>query len=178
MLRLFVGLALPDGVVARLSVMRNGVPGAAWVEPANIHLTLRFIGEVDESAAEEIDAALGDVEVPRFSLELNGVGTFGEGTKARSLWVGATPSAELNHLQAKVESAVVRAGQPPEGRKFTPHVTLAHLVRPQPPRLAKFLEGNMPFRAGPFRIDQFTLFESRLGKGPPVYIPLVEYALI
>ena len=177
MLRLFVGLALPDGVIARLSMICSGVPGADWVSPVNMHLTLRFIGEVEENAAEDIDALLAGIEVPAFSLELTGVNTFGEGTKARSLWAAVAPSAELSHLHAKVESAVVRAGQRPEGRKFTPHVTLAHLSRPQPPRLATFLEGNAAFQAGPFRIDRFTLFESRLGKGGSVYIPLVDYPL-
>jgi 2'-5' RNA ligase len=177
MLRLFVGLGLPDGVIARLSIMCAGVPGASWVEPRNMHLTLRFIGEVEEHEAEEIDGRLAGITAPAFSLTLAGMNTFGEGTKARSLWAAVQPSAELSHLQAKVESAVVRAGQPPEGRKFTPHVTLARLHKPQPPRLAAFLEGNAAFQAGPFRIEHFTLFESRPGKGSPVYLPLVEYPL-
>jgi 2'-5' RNA ligase len=177
MLRLFVGLSLPDGVIARLSMICAGVPGASWVEPSNMHLTVRFIGEVEEADAAEIDALLAAIAAPAFSIELAGVNTFGEGAKARALWAAVRPSAELAHLQAKVESAVVRAGQPREGRKFTPHVTLAHLSKPQPPRLAAFLEGNALLQAGPFRIEQFTLFESRLGKGGPVYIPLVDYPL-
>ena len=178
MLRLFVGLGLPDGVIARLSIMCAGVPGASWVEPANMHLTLRFIGEVEERDAEEIDSMLASIAAPALSLTLAGVNTFGEGAKARALWAAVEPSADLSHLHAKVESAVVRAGQPPESRKFTPHVTLARLHKPQPPRLAAFLEGNAPFQAGPFGIEQFTLFESRPGKGSPVYIPLVDYPLI
>lgn len=178
MLRLFVGLGLPDGVAARLSIMCAGVPGANWVEPSNFHITLRFIGEIEEDDAEEIDALLSGIEQPAFSIELAGVNTFGEGTKARSIHASVMPSADLTHLHAKVESAVVRAGQPPEGRKFMPHVTLAHLHKPQPPRLAAFLEGNAVFQAGPFRVEQFTLFESRLGNGSPVYIPLAEYPLI
>ncbi|MBY0511751.1 MAG: RNA 2',3'-cyclic phosphodiesterase [Rhodospirillaceae bacterium] len=177
MLRLFVGLGLPDGVAARLSILCAGVPGASWVEPANLHLTLRFIGEVEEHEAEEIDGLLAGITAPAFSLTLAGVNTFGEGAKARAVWAAVQPSAALSHLQAKVESAVVRAGRPAEGRKFTPHVTLARLHKPQPPRLAAFLEGNAPFQAGPFRIEHFTLFESRPGKGSPVYIPLVDYSL-
>ncbi len=177
MIRLFVGLSLPDGVIARLAMLCAGVPGARWVEPANMHLTLRFIGEVAESAAEEIDHMLAGVEAERFALELAGLGTFGEGVKARALWAGVAPSAELAHLQAKIESAVVRAGQPPEGRKFTPHVTLARLDKPQPLRLQTYIEGNHLFQAGPFTVEHFTLFESRLGKGGAVYIPLVDYSL-
>jgi len=178
MLRLFVGLSLPDGVIARLNIMCAGVPGAAWVEPSNMHLTLRFIGEVEEVVAEEVDAMLARIEAKAFSLELSGVGTFGEGAKARAVWAAVTPSAELSHLQAKVESAVVRAGLAPEGRKFTPHVTLARLSHTHPARLQAFVEGHGAFQAGPFAIEHFTLFESRLGKGSPVYIPLVDYPFI
>ena len=177
MLRLFVGLALPDGVIARLAVMCSGLPGAHWVEATNMHLTLRFIGEVDETTAEEVDARLAGIAAEAFDLELRGLGTFGEGAKARAVWAGVAPSASLSHLHAKVESAVVRAGLSPEGRKFTPHVTLARLTRPQPSRLQSFIEGNGLFAAGPFQVAQFTLFESRPGNGGPIYIPLADYDL-
>ena len=178
MLRLFVGLALPDGVMARLAIMCAGLPGARWVEPQNMHITLRFIGEVDEGAAKEVAARLGRVVAESFSLELTGLGTFGAGAKARALWAGVAPSEALAHLQAKVESAVVRARLPPEGRKFTPHVTLPRLTRPPPARLQALVEGNSLFRAGPFGVARFSLFESRPGNGGPVYIPLVDYELI
>jgi 2'-5' RNA ligase len=178
MLRLFVGLALPDGIIARLRILCSGMPGARWVEPANMHLTLRFIGEVEEQTAEDIDAALSSIEAPAFDLELSSVGVFGEGYKARALWAGVVPSPSLSHLQAKVESAVVRSGQPPEGRKFTPHITLARFHRPEPARIQPFIEGNNLFSAGPFRVEAFTLFESRLGNGGPVYTSLVDYPLI
>jgi len=177
MLRLFVGLTLPDGVIARLNIMCAGLPGASWTPPSNMHITLRFIGEVEEHVAEEIDAMLARIAAPAFSLELAGVGTFGEGSKARSLWAAAQPSPELNHLQAKVESALVRAGLPPEGRKFTPHVTLARLAHTPPARLHAFIAGNAPFQAGPFEVNHITLFESLLGKGSPVYIPQADYQL-
>ena len=178
MLRLFVGLALPDGVVARLALLCSGLPGVSWVEPANMQITLRFIGEVDESQAEEIDTRLAGIEAEALSLVLAGLGTFGEGAKARAIWAAVTPSPALAHLQAKVVSACVRAGLPPEGRKFTPHVTMARLTRPQPARLQTYIAGNSLFSAGPFAVESFTLFESRLGKGAPVYIPQVDYSLI
>ena len=177
MLRLFVGLALPQAVTARLGMLCAGLPGARWVEPAAMHITLRFIGEVVESAAAEIDDRLARLEAPAFSLELGGVGTFGEGIKTRAVWVGVTASAALSHLQAKIESAVVRAGQPPEGRKFTPHVTVAHLNRPHPARLETFLAAVAPFRADPFLAAAFTLFESRLGKSGAHYTALADYPL-
>src|SRR3546814_7720315 len=90
---------------------------------------LRFIGEVEGHHAEDIDAALSGIHLPRFSLTLSGVGDFGNGRRLRSVWVGVEPSEMLERLQAKVEQAVQRAGQPPEKRKFKPHVTLARLDR-------------------------------------------------
>ncbi len=175
MLRLFVALSLPDGVVARLAMLCSGLPGATWVAPANMHITLRFIGEVDEDVAEEIDHRLRAVVWQPFDLTLAGLGLFGEGAKAHALWAAVQPSPQLAHLQAKIESAVVRAGLPPETRKFTPHVTLARLTKPQPARLQSFMVGNNLFSAGPFRVEQLTLFESRLGRGGPVYISLADY---
>ncbi len=178
MLRLFVGLRLPDAVRARLAILRAGLPGARWVEPHNMHLTLRFIGEVDEDVAAEIDVRLGAIVAEAFDLELAGLGTFGEGAKARALWAGVGAAvASLSHLQAKVDSAVVRAGLPPEARKFSPHVTLARLTRPPPARLLNYIAGNNLFRAGPFPVTQFTLFESRPGNESPVYIPHLNYQL-
>jgi 2'-5' RNA ligase len=176
-LRLFVALTLPDGIVARLNLMCSGIPGARWVEPANMHITLRFIGEVDDPTAEEINYNLSHIEAPAFDLELQGLNTFGQGYKAHTLWVGVPPTPELAHLQKKVDSAVLRAGVPQEERKFTPHVTLARMTKPEIGRLQSFIEGNNLFKAGPFAVEQFTLFESQIGKGGPVYTALEDYAL-
>jgi 2'-5' RNA ligase len=176
-LRLFVALTLPEGIVARINMMCSGIPGARWIPPENLHITLRFVGEVDEPTAEEINYNLSRIEAPAFDLELQGLGTFGQGYKAHSLWVGVSPTPDLTHLQHKVESAVARTGQPPEGRKFTPHVTLARLNKPETGRLQSFIEGNNLFKAGPFIVDRFTLFESQTGKGGSVYTALEDYAL-
>src|SRR4051812_19413308 len=157
--------------------MCSGIPGARWVEPENLHLTLRFIGEVDDAAAEEVDYALRQIQDQAFDLQLSGLGTFGKHGKEHTLWVGVTPSPALTHLQAKVESAVVRSGQPAEERKFTPHVTIARMTRPDLIRLQHFIEGNGLFQAGPFQVDHFTLYESEPGNGGPVYTALEDYAL-
>lgn len=177
-MRLFVALALPDGIVARLNLMCSGIPGARWVEPENMHITLRFIGEVEDSTAEEINFNLSQIEAPTFDLELHGLNTFGQGYKAHALWVGVTPTPELTHLQKKVDSAVVRAGVPREERKFTPHVTLARLNKPEIGRLQSFIEGNNLFRAGPYTVEDFTLFESQTGNGGPTYTALEDYPLV
>ena len=178
MIRLFVGLLLRNEIVARLQALCGGLPGARWVEPANMHITLRFIGEINEQDADEIDRLLSGVNADSFNLELKGLGTFGQGDKIRALWASVVPSQPLNHLQAKIESAVVRSGQQTERRRFTPHVTLARFSRPGLARIQSFVEGNNLFQAGPFHIGQITLFESSLGGGGPVYMPLAQYELI
>jgi RNA 2',3'-cyclic 3'-phosphodiesterase len=177
MIRLFVGLSLPGGVAARLRPLCIGLAGARWVDSANMHITLRFIGEIDELDAVEIDERLSNINADLFDLELRGFGTFGHKQKIRALWAGVSPSPPLAHLQAKVESAVVRSGQPPGKRKFTPHVTLARFARCELSRLESFIAGNNLFQAGPFQVGHFTLFVSSLGKGGPIYTPLTTYEL-
>ena len=146
-MRLFVGIGVPENLAARLAIFQSGLPGARWVAPENMHVTLRFVGEVQCNEAEDIDEMLAQIDAPGFDLHLHGVGTFGQGAKAHSVWVGVQPSEALSFLQHKVESAVVRAGQPAEGRKFTPHITLARFNHADASRLQHFVEGNNLFRS-------------------------------
>jgi 2'-5' RNA ligase len=108
---------------------------------------------------------------------LDGVGQFGSGSRARVLWAGVERNDALMHLNQKVESALVRTGLPPEERRYSPHVTLARLRESPPERLGRFIQDRGLFRAGPIRVEHFTLFESRLGRSGPVYEPLREYPL-
>jgi 2'-5' RNA ligase len=102
------------------------VPGAKWVDPGNLHLTLRFIGEISEDVAADIDDTLSRLRARRFTLQIAGTGVFG-GEKPRSLWAGVERSPELAGLRDKIEQALIRTGLSPEPRKFSPHVTLARL---------------------------------------------------
>lgn len=174
MLRLFVALTLPADIRERLGGLMGGVPGARWVPAENLHLTLRFIGDVDEGAAADLDAALAQAPFAPFMLTLQGVGVFGASRRPRALWVGVSPSDELNILQGRVEAAAQRAGQPAETRKFTPHVTLARLDGGGD-RLGRFLENNGLFRAGPFAVTGFSLMRSQLGRGDPLYDEVNRY---
>lgn len=176
-MRIFVGVPLPDDVRGRLAGLRVGVPGARWVEAANMHVSLRFIGEVDNGAAEDIDSALAAVRAPAFEMALAGVGCFESAGKVRVVWAGVAPSAALAHLHGKVESAVVRAGLKPEGRKFKPHVTLARLKNGRGRKIGAFVEAYNDFAAGPFAVDGFTLFRSHLHRDGAQYEALAEYPL-
>ena len=177
MIRLFVGLSLPEAVQPRLDALCNGVPGARWVAPESRHMTLRFIGDVAESVTSDVDDALREIEAPAFMLTLDGVGQFGSKGQARMLWVGAERDERLLRLAAKVESAVVRAGLEPEGRKFIPHVTLARLKDVREFQLGPYLADHALFRAGPFPVDRFVLFSSFLSRNGAIYTPEAEYPL-
>jgi 2'-5' RNA ligase len=173
MLRLFVGIALPPEVKLRLSLICAGVPGAKWVDAGNLHVTLRFIGEVDEGAASDIDAALAQIRAPRFELAIAGVGHFG----TRMLWAGVERNPALTHLYEKVESAIVRLGYEPEGRRYAPHVTLARLKYVTEPKLQGFLQEHALFRAAPFTVDHFSLVASYLTKSGAIYEDQADYPL-
>jgi len=162
MIRLFVGLTLPEHHRQRLSALGCGVEGARWVTVENLHITLRFIGEVDEDQAEDLAAALDLVTADPFEVSIKGLGTFGH--PPHSAWAGVvdTPPGALAALHANVESALVRAGLKPEGRKYTPHVTLARLRHVQEARLARFMEGSADLSLSLFSVTKFTLFESHL----------------
>ena len=177
MIRLFVGLELPEPVRAELAGLCGGIPGARWILPENLHITLRFIGEVDEPLAEAIHENLERVEAPAFPLRLSGVGSFGKNHRASTVWAGVAPEPGLEHLHKKVESACVRAGCAPEGRKFTPHVTLARLKESQPIRLCQFEESHNLLSLGPFPVEAFTLFSSHLGADGAHYLAEARYAL-
>ena len=175
MIRLFIALGLPGDIRERLAGLGGGVPGARWVEPHNLHLTLRFLGETDHGRLADLDAELDQVEVPPFELTLDGAGQFGTGRKIHTLWIGVERSEALERLQAKVEAAAVRAGFAPEGRKFTPHVTLARLTSAPPERVMRFLAGNGLFRSRSFAVEGFHLYESHLGRSGPDYAVLASY---
>lgn len=176
-MRLFVGLALPDEVRDDLSRIAGGLSGARWVDPESLHLTLRFVGEVDRGAAEDLDASLTGVDAPAFDMAFDGLGTFGNDRKQRALWAAVPPNPALEHLRAKVESAVVRAGFEPERRKFKPHVTLARLHGVAPDRLGAYLAHNGAFGTEAFTVDSFVLFRSHLGDEGARYEALADYPL-
>lgn len=177
MIRLFVGFPLPAGMRQQLARLAAGLPGARWADSGSYHLTLRFIGAVDEGTAGDIDAALLAIDVEPFALTLSGVGYFGKPTAARALWVGVERSDPLLRLQAKIEAALQRIGLPAEERKYTPHVTLARLRATPARRLEDYVVGNSRFLAGPFTVHEFTLFSSFLSASGAIHTPEAAYAL-
>ena len=176
MLRLFVGIEFPPELKLRLSLLQSGVTGAKWIDPGNFHLTLRFIGEVDEGVAADVDEALLRIKARPFALLLTGAGIFG-GDKPRQLWVGVEREPGLATLQSKIEQALIRVGLPPEPRKFAPHVTLARLWQPKRSDIQQFLATHAQFRAEPLRVDHFSLIASYPTKAGSVYEDQADYEL-
>ncbi len=173
MLRLFVGIDLPPELKLQVSLLAAGVPGAKWVDPGNYHVTVRFIGEVGEGEAADIDEALARIRVPRFDVTLATIGHFGR----RMLWVGIERNPALQHLHEKIESALSRLGYAPEERRFTPHVTLARLKGTTEGRLQAYLSDHALFRAAPFTVESFSLVASYLTKSGAIYEDQADYPL-
>lgn len=177
MIRLFVSLEMPEEVRARLEALCCDVPGARWTDPEQLHLTVRFIGEVEGHVFEEIRDGLGAVCVEPFELTLRGVGHFPPRGQPRVLWAGIERSEALTLLRQRVDRNLGRAGVPAEGRNFSPHVTLGRL-RGSPARaVGSFLSQHALFEAGPIAIDRFWLYSSRLSHKRAVHRPEAEYPL-
>lgn len=174
--RLFVALRPPATLRTRLIALMGGVPGARWQNDEQLHLTLRFIGEVDRHQAEDIAATLGAVHAAPAMIAIEGVGAFDHGGVVHSLWAGVAADATLTHLHQAVERALVRAGVAPERRAFRPHITLARLGR-SGGATGPWLAGYAGLQLAPVRVDHFGLFESHLGREGASYSAVARYPL-
>jgi 2'-5' RNA ligase len=174
--RLFTALEIPAEIGQSLAMLRGGLPGARWVEPENYHLTLRFIGDVDGAVARDIASLLGSVARRQFDLRLDGLSSFG-GRKPRAIVAAVEPSPPLLELQSEHERLLQRIGLEPEGRKYTPHVTLARLRETSSRQVADYLAVRQPYRSSPFRAPRFVLFSSRASVGGGPYVVEAAYPL-
>lgn len=175
-MRLFVAIRPPRVMCERLIAAMGGIGGARWQSDDQLHLTLRFIGEVDRRQAEDIDAALGAIRHPSFEIALSGVGVFDQRGRPDTVWAGVAPQEPLAALHRKVDQALVRAGLGPERRAYVPHITLARLNRTAGP-IGGFLEQAGDLASPPFRVERFALFESDLTAERAVYSILADYPL-
>lgn len=171
--RLFVAIDLPPETKLALSRLCADLWRVRWVKPENLHLTLRFIGEVDEARADGMGAALAGVRAPPFVLQPAGVGRFGRHT----LWVGIEDSEPLRQLQAAIEDTLRQTGLPAETRPFAPHVKTGRLTGHPSRELRAFQAEHARFCTGAVTVARFSLMASRLGPGGPVYSHRADYPL-
>ena len=174
--RIFTGLELPSDVAQSLAMLRGGLPGARWIDPTDYHVTLRYIGDVDDTVAHEVASLLGRVSRPPLELRLDGLSWFG-GRRPRAVIVTLAQTTALMELQAEHERLMQRVGLEPEGRKYTPHVTLARLRDSSSRQVADYLATRALIAPLPFAVSRFVLFSSRASTGGGPYVVEAAYPL-
>jgi 2'-5' RNA ligase len=174
--RLFTGLEIPAASVAALAAARGGVYGARWVEPSDFHITLRFIGDIDLRAARETAETLAEIRRPPLEVRFEGLGWFGA-DKPRAIVAKVKRTTPLIELQGEHERRLRRIGLAPDGRNFTPHVTLARLRAASPASVADYLSARGAFLAPPFQATRFVLFSARESVGGGPYVVEAAYPL-
>ena len=176
--RLFTGLEIPSDVSFALSLKRGGLNKSRWIDPPNYHITLRYIGDVDYKTAFEIGDRLMDMRPNEpFTVTLNGLGVFG-GNRPRVLWAGMQKSAELQALHDEHERALQMLGLPPDGRKFTPHITLARLKDVSAEEVALHIQRAGAFIPLTFTVSQFVLYSAKESIGGGPYLVEERYPLV
>ena len=178
-LRLFAALDIPDAVADRVRPLMRGVPGAKWRPRENLHVTLRFFGEMDERRAEDLDAALDEAaaRAPAFNVSLKGAGFFGK-ADPHALYLGVAAGDGLTRLAEACERAARRCGLKPEPMKYLPHMTIAYLSNADLTRVQAFEARLGLFQSETWRADRFSLFSSITRRAAPShYVVEADYFL-
>jgi len=161
--RLFVAIRPPQAIRDLLIDAMDDGPELGWVGDDNLHLTLRFIGEVERPLANDIADSLARIGFPEFRLQIRGVGRF-DRRNGGALWAGIEPRKPVTDLAAKVDRVCVEVGLEPERRAFHPHITLARWRRTGREAASAFEMRNAALSSPEFAVDRFTLFESHLSR--------------
>ena len=174
--RLFAGLEIPAHVASVLSGLRGGLPGARWAEPSDYHITLRFIGDIGNRMAADIDDLLADIRRAPLDIRIAGLDVFG-GDRPHALLATVEPNRQLTELQSEVERLIRACGMEIERRRFQPHVTLARLRSASSLDVADYLSVRGYFPPQTFRAERFVLFSARDSVGGGPYRVETAYAL-
>jgi 2'-5' RNA ligase len=174
--RLFVAIRPPEAIRDLLIDAMDDSADFRWQDDEQLHLTLRFVGEVERPLADDLADALGRLRAPRMPLRVAGVGRF-EQRNSGALWAAVEPKAPLAALAAKVDRTCQSVGLEPERRAFHPHITLARWKGRRTREVHDFLERRRGLASEPFAIDRFILFESHLSKHGAHYEEVASYDL-
>jgi 2'-5' RNA ligase len=174
--RLFVAIRPPEPVRDLLIDAMDDSPDFRWQDDEQLHLTLRFVGEVERPLANDLADALGRVRAQPFALSIAGVGRF-EQRNSGALWAAVEPKAPVAALAAKIERVCVAVGLEPERRAFHPHITLARWKGRRTREVEHYLARNAGLASDPFPVDGFILFESRLSRHGAHYEEVGRYPL-
>lgn len=162
MKRLFTALALPREVGDSVAALCTGLPGARWSNPDQLHITLRFLGDLEDERLDELVDALAQIEHQPFALSLRGVGQFLNGRSPHTLWVGVDGGEPLLSLRRKIEKTALGFGIEPERQRFSPHLSIAKLRNVDRARLEDYLSLFGDYSNDGFNASEFTLFSSVL----------------
>jgi RNA 2',3'-cyclic 3'-phosphodiesterase len=184
-IRAFVAAAISREVLDRLSAIRDDLRtlelDARWPPPQSLHLTLKFLGDVDDKQIERIAPRMSEVARRQepFHLEVSRLGVFPHLANPRVLWIGVEEDGKLSRLCGDVESSFAEIGFPVEERPFRPHLTLARIrSRRNIARLIGFVEANgAEIEAGGFQVSDFRLYQSILGPRGADYRVLFNFPL-
>lgn len=177
-MRLFIAIELPDEIKRPLGRLQIDIPGARWVPAEQIHLTLAFLGEVDDDTVKRLTTELAKIQAPGFELRFSGTGCFPDRRRPRVLWVGLEPEPLLSSLASQVRDAVLACGIPQEERPFSPHITLARLKFPAAREAARFLDQPPDRRLPPVTVREFILFRSSLTPRGAIHTPIRKFPLM
>ncbi|MCK5675174.1 MAG: RNA 2',3'-cyclic phosphodiesterase [Spirochaetales bacterium] len=174
MYRLFIAVPIPDHIRSSLLQLRVNIPGAKWTQEDQLHTTVKFIGEVDGQMFRDIRNKLSEIKIEQFPLQITGVGSFPPGNSSKRsspkvLWAGIEDLILLTRLRNKIESTLNELGIKREGRKFSPHVTLARLKKSNSHGVVEFLSGHSAFKSESFGVEEFRLYSSKLLPGGAVH---------
>jgi len=179
--RCFIAIELPEEVKAGLTKLQaqlksGNLPGVKWVDPYGVHLTLKFLGNIDTDRLSQITKAMEEAAqgIPPFHLEIKGLGVFPNLRQVRVAWVGISGDLDkLLQLQKRIESNLARLGFAPEPRAFTPHLTLARVRDQASPderqRLGQLISSTKFETAYSFPVEAISLMRSQLTRERAIY---------
>jgi RNA 2',3'-cyclic 3'-phosphodiesterase len=176
--RLFVAIGLPEPVRTVLAQLAQPLPDVAWTRPEQLHLTLRFLGDIDAEQKDTVVAKLRTVQVAPFVLPIEGSGTFPPNAPPRVLWAGVgSGHPRLFQLRQRLDDALLAAGVQFDVRIFHPHVTLARCQAQAGRSIAGWLHRHREFVAPPFLVDAFELYASELHPGGAIHTLVDRFPL-
>ena len=174
--RLFFGLEIPPAIKQRLLKVRSAVPGAKWQSDEQLHITLLFLGSVEEEQLIAVRNSASEIQIEPFSLQVAGLGCFGQPRKPRNLWAGVQPAAPVDRLHKTLQAQMEKLGFATEKRTFHPHITLARFKR-QPGSVESLLTEQGERIFGHFPVTEFALFDSKPGPTGSVYCVTERFPL-
>ena len=175
--RLFAAIRPPEDIRDLLIDVMDDCADFRWQDEEQLHLTLRFIGEVERPVADDLADALKGIRAAPFQLRIAGVGRF-EQRNSGALWAGVEPKTQVAAITTKVERVCLAVGLEPERRSFHPHITLARWKGRRSREVVDFLESRSGLSSEPFDVTEFILFESRLSRHGAHYEQVASYPLI